>query len=168
MSKRFYISEGMFDRWSGIPLEQALHRKGLKQLESVPIKPDLESRIWKNFKDMLFAQKLKLYNYPLEGDKHLCPYLQELMELQEEWRSKYIVIVQAPQVKGKHDDRSDAIARMIWLASQKLDKKGHIAKRRGKEMSPTALSRNRRLARKRAFKGGSHPSRQIPRRRRRF
>jgi len=163
LSRTFYISEGMFDSWSGIPLEQSLSKKGLKQIKSVAIKPEFESRIWKNFKDMLFAQKIRLYNWPVDPDKRHCPYIDELLELQEEWRSKYIVIVQAPKVRGKHDDRSDAIARMIWLASQKLGKKGYIAKKRGaKEVDLAAISRHQRLGRRKALLGGSHPSRQIP------
>lgn len=167
ISRKFYISEGMFDSWSGIPLEQALHRKGLKQIQSVPIKPELESKIWKNFKDMIFAQKIKLYDWPVDPDQRHCGYITELLELQEEMRSKYVIIVQAPRVRGKHDDRADAIARMIWLASQKMAKTGYISKKRGsKEEDPFARSRLDRIARRKAFQTGTHPSRQVPRRKR--
>lgn len=169
ISKDFYISEGMFDSWSGIPLEQALSKKGLSQIKSVAIKPEFESRIWKNFKDMIFDQRLSLYDWPILPDKLHCDYIQELLELQEEWRSKYIIIVQAPKVRGKHDDASDALARMIWLASQKLGKGGYIAKPRGGpvQMDPRTSARLDRVARMKAYQGGSHPSRMIPRKRRR-
>jgi len=167
LSRNFYISEGMFDSWSGIPMEQALVKKGLSQIKSVAIKPELESRIWKNFKDMLFAQRLVLYDWPILPDKEHCPYIEELLELQEEWRSKYIVIVQAPRIRGKHDDRSDSLSRMIWLASQHLGKKGYLSKQRSpREVDPRTASRLQRIARKKALMGGSHPSRMVPRKRR--
>lgn len=121
-TKRFYITEGMFDQWAGIPFEQALSKRGLGQFTSTFHEKNLKSQIWKNFKDMLIDERLQFYNYPLNDNEEFCDYLTELLELQAEVSKRYVIDVHAPEAEGKHDDRSDAIARMIWLASNKMGK----------------------------------------------
>lgn len=168
MSRRFFISKGMFDQWAGIPLEQALAKKGLKQLEAVHHTRAFSSQVYQNFKDMMLDRRLLLYDYPIpEGEDH-CDYVQELLELQAEMVSKYIILVQAPQIDGKHDDYSDALVRMVWLATNHATKplsfgigRGRGSRSLGNQKglgNPTALAR----ARAKARLGGSHPSRQAP------
>jgi hypothetical protein len=164
LSKRYYISEGLLDSWCGIPLEQAIHKKGLIQIKSESIKRDLESQIYKNFKDMMWDKRLILYDYPIPPDKVHCGYIEELLELQAEFHSKYVITVAAPAVEGKHDDRSDALVRMVWLASQHIGKKGYIAdaNTRGKTLGAPM---HRIQTRRRALLGGSDPKRIKPGRR---
>ena len=127
MTKRFYIVEGIFDQWAGIPFEQALNKRGLSQLKSVSMTKTLTSQMFQNFKDLMWDRKLSLYDNPNATEKGSAPYLQELLELQAKVESKHIVTVEAPQVQGKHDDMSDALVRMVWLASNNIGKEKYMA-----------------------------------------
>ena len=166
LSRRFYISEGMFDQYVGIPLEQALATKGLKQLKSEHFTKILGSDVYRNFKDMMFDRRLVLYDWPIPNDKQHCAYVQELLELQAEYHSKYITTVAAPNVDGKHDDFSDALVRMVWVASQHLGKSNIIAgSRKMLSVNPFVSKqvpiRAQIIARKKALLGGSHEGRQV-------
>jgi len=127
---RFMIARGIADQWAGVPFEQALTRRGLRQIEAVFFTGPLSSQVYRNFKDFLLDHKLVLYDWPKPADRATgehCGYIQELLELQQKRRSKYIVEVAAPNVTGKHDDRADAIARMVWAASQAKSKQPYMA-----------------------------------------
>lgn len=164
LSRKFFIQEGMFDQWAGIVLEQALSKRGLTQIKMHQMRKELLSQIFKNFKDMLYERKLLLYDWPiLEGHKH-CDYVAELLELQQESHSKYIITVEAPGIEGKHDDRSDALVRMVWLATQHIAKNHYIA---GAAAAPRgAAGPTAKRQWKRSRMGGSHPDRQSKMRRR--
>jgi hypothetical protein len=73
----------------------------------------------------MYNQQLKLYDYPIpeviandSGMVKHSPLISELLELQSNSVDKNIVIVKAPNVSGKHDDMSDALARSILLAAE--------------------------------------------------
>ena len=127
LTKRFYIVEGIFDQWAGIPFEQALSKRGLSQFKSVSMTKTLTSQMFQNFKDLMWDRKLSLYDKPNADTDGSESYLKELLELQAKVESKHIVTVQAPQVQGKHDDMSDALVRMVWLASNNIGKERYIA-----------------------------------------
>lgn len=164
-SKKFLIQEGVFDQWAGIPLEQALEKRGLKQMKSLHLTKALNSQIYQNFKDMIWDKRLALYNEPRKPNEEYCDYIKELLELQADRQSKHVVIVEAPKIAGKHDDQSDAIARMIWLATQKLGKQAYVSKGGGAD--PRIQSALRRKASLRARRSGSHPSRMVSKKSRR-
>ena len=167
LSRRFYISEGIFDMWTGIAFEQALQARGIKNVKATTMTDRLNSQIYQNLKTMLWDRRLRLYDWPIPEDPSdglHCEYIQELLELQAEYKSKYIVVVQAPQSEGKHDDLSDALARMVWVASQKVGKQNTIVGTRRSHESAAAARRiqGQIWERKKAMAGGSHPSRMIP------
>jgi len=122
LTKRFFIVEGIFDRWNGIPLEQALRKKGLNQFKSEFFTRDFASKIYQNAKLMMFDRKLRLYNWPVgeESKKRHSPFIQELLTLQAEQSSKNVVMVAAPPNGGYHDDQADAFVRSVWLSTQRL------------------------------------------------
>jgi len=177
LGRKFHISEGIMDRWAGLPMEQSLHKKGMRQITSQLFTPKETTFMYKTFKDMLWADNLRLYNWQPSGngsglllnadDGFLCDYLEELLSLQEEKLSRHISKIEAPNTGDLHDDRSDALIRMVWLASQKLGNPRFVAGgpggayaqggRRGYGTRP----QSRLGALKRARLGGSHPSRQI-------
>lgn len=176
LSKKFHITEGIMDRWAGLPMEQALHKKGLRQIISQSFTQKETTFMYKTFKDMMWDSKLRLYNWEpsesggggelLSAEKgDFCGYLEELLELQEEKINRYISKIEAPQTKDKHDDRSDALIRMVWLASQKLGNSKFLSggpsgsSTYGKQ--PQGVG-TRLSALRRARLGGSHPSRQRP------
>lgn len=161
LSKRFYFVKGQFDQWAGPLIEQAVHKRGLTQIETAKLSSNEISSMWKNFKELMFEKRLILYNWPIPERKDKCEYLEELMTLQERRVSKNISEVQCPQVAGFHDDMSDALVRMVWLATQKMGSgKYTIAVSNG---GGQAQHYNQYAARKKALQGGSHPSRMAPR-----
>ena len=171
--KRFYIVDGVFDQWAGIPMEQALQKKGLPQLKSTHFTDKTNSDVYQNFKNQMYDRKLKLFNFPVPRDEELCEYLQELTELQAEQKSKYIIKVFAPQVEGKHDDLSDALVRMVWCATVSENKhKVVTGSRRGQGARPGANANYKgpsfaRTPVRGINAGGSHPSRMAPKRKKR-
>lgn len=147
-NSRFMFYKGMFDSWSGIIFEQALHKRGLKMLESSRITPQEESQMYQNFKNLLWGDKIVLYDYPRDEsvpDGH-CPYIQELLELQAEYKSKTVTEVKAPNMPGKHDDMADALVRMSWIASQSLTNQASFG-HKGRAVHPLILPGNRGSAR---------------------
>jgi hypothetical protein len=161
IARRFYITEGMFDQWSGIPMEQALQKRGLSQLKSVHHTKQLTSQMWQNFKNMMIDRKIALYDNR-NGER--ADYLQEILELQAEYESKYVVKVEAPNIDGKHDDYSDALCRMIWIASQNAANRSVVfGNKTGSVQYPSRLPSGNLTALQRARQSGSHESRVIPR-----
>ena len=160
-SKRFYIVEGVFDQWAGIVFEQALMKRGLKQFHAVHHTKTLVSQMWRNFKDLMFDERLVLYDWPIpEGEEH-CEYIAELLELQEEQQTEYLVSVEAPNIAGKYDDMSDAMNRMLWSAIQNLRKQPTFGSKNPVQTTQAGLARKQQLqAITRARLGGTHPSRQ--------
>ncbi|NBO56503.1 MAG: hypothetical protein EBU84_18360, partial [Actinobacteria bacterium] len=161
IARRFFITEGIFDQWSGIPMEQALAKRGLGQLKSLHHTKPLVSQMWQNFKNLLLDRKIGLYNDVKDGR---AAYLTEILELQADYESKYIVTVEAPKVDGKHDDYSDALCRMLWVASQRMANKAVVfGNRTGENMQSSRLPTGNLTALRRAKQSGSHESRMIPR-----
>jgi intein/homing endonuclease len=120
LTKRFYISDGLFDRWNGIPLEQALIKQGLKQFKSDFFTRDTTSKMYQACKMLIFDKKLVLYDWPVaQGAKH-SPLISEMLDLQAQQLSKNIVLVAATESPGHHDDMSDSLIRAVWLSSQAM------------------------------------------------
>lgn len=125
LTNRFPISSGVFDQWNGLPLEQALQKKGLRQFTCEKFPAELRSRMYQTFKLYMVDGKLKLYDWPLptdvaDGRNRHSALIAELLSLQASYRSRHITEVFAPEIKGAHDDMSDALCRSIWLSSQRL------------------------------------------------
>lgn len=168
LCRRFHVIEGMFDQWAGIVFEQALHKRGLKQLHSNPMTKQEITHMFRTFKDLMWDKRLVLYDWPIVEGKAHCDYIQELLQLQETRHSKHVITVEAPKVRGKHDDRPDALVRMTYLAAKAAGKTPYIAKgyaagqgprRAGPPLSPRQFRENFSKSRR----SGSHPSRMVRR-----
>lgn len=142
LCKRFHITDGLFDRWNGIPLEQALHKKGLTQFQSDFFTRDQSSKMFQAAKMLMFDERLVLYDHPIptEGVRH-SPLIKELLSLQAQQMSKNLVVVEAPKIMGAHDDMSDALIRAIWLTHERLvNQKFTAYGRAGAEYRPHAAA----------------------------
>jgi hypothetical protein len=161
LTKKFYVVEGIFDQWAGIPLEQALSKRGMGQMKSVQMSKQLTSQIFQNFKDMMWDERLGLYDDPSPEENGHEPYIQEILELQAKVQSKHIITVEAPQIQGKHDDMSDALTRMVWLASQQVGKQRHFAGGSSgrSSINGVALHGGKGFAGSPRLRGGSDPRR---------
>lgn len=169
LSRRFFFEEGLFDQWYGIVFEQLLHKKGLIQLKMKNLTKAQNSEMARTFKVLMFSKRLVLYDPRGETDGVKYTYIEELLSLQAEKHSKYIITVEAPNDPEKHDDRSDALLRMVWLASQYLGNQkytvgsstvSHVTGRPGPSHQNIVRSRLK------ALRGGSNPARMLPLRRR--
>lgn len=127
LSKRFFIQKGVFDQWTGIVLEQELHKKGLSQFEMRNFFTTQSSQIYQVFKSYMYQGQIGLYDYPVpknaEGEESASrhsPLITELLELQATSGGKNVIVVEAPDAPGKHDDQSDALARSIFLAAEHI------------------------------------------------
>jgi hypothetical protein len=178
LSRRFYFHQGMFDMWNAIPLEQGLAKKGLQQMKGEHFTAQLNSLMFQNMKSLMWDKRLVLYDMTAKEKQKLAasgkerapehlPYIEELKELQAEYKSKYIINVQAPQTAGKHDDMSDALVRAVWLASQSIGATKHFAGSRGQDPNQRVVSsKTRRRNHRQRLLGGSDPKRQIQKKRR--
>ncbi len=132
LTRKFHISSAIFDQWNGIPLEQALHKRGLRQFKSERFTRDHTSQIYQAAKMLMYDKKLELYDWPLperskgDGGRH-SPLIAELLSLQANHVSKNTVLVEAPQKAGAHDDLSDALVRAIWLSHEQLRNQKHTS-----------------------------------------
>ena len=163
LCKRFHIVKGIFDRSNGIVLEQALQKRGVNQIRYEHFTPILSSDIYKNFKHFIWDAKLELFNYPVNEGEEYCGYIRELLELQQTVVSKHVTKVEAPNIQDKHDDMSDAISRMVWLAASSISDGKFIAKGGS---ATRDLDRSQRVIGSRlSLAGGTHPDRQFIRRR---
>lgn len=150
----FYVHEGFFDQYNGIPLKQRLDKLGMSQFEMAYFDRRINSELYNNFMLQTIDGKLRLYDEPpkkpeagqlastKEGLEYKYgPFVAEVLELQSETISKYLTLVFAPQIEGKHDDRSDSFVRALWKATQYLSdhKEGHTPIRGQKPHQPAAL-----------------------------
>lgn len=159
-SRRFYIRSGMFDQHMGLALDQALKAKGIQMFKMVPSSANRNSEYFQNFKDMMWDKRLVLFDTPVEEGHSHTGYIEELLELQAEQKTKHRVDVEAPRMPGKHDDRSDALVRMVYLATQDIKDQPLIMT--GNRQGPYQPNRMPMDMYRKAFQSGSHPSRQIP------
>jgi hypothetical protein len=115
----FYAVGGLLDQHNGVMVHQNLSKMGLKQFDMVYHTRNFNSKLYQNFMMLCIDRKIKLFNdKPSEfTDSSL---IDELLKLQVSQFSKNIIKVEAPQLKGNYDDRSDAIMRSVWLASEAI------------------------------------------------
>lgn len=123
LSKRFYIHRGVFDQWAGTVFEQKLHKVGLTQFEMRNFSTAETSQMFQSTKMLMLARQLSLYDYPVPeaasgSTLRHSPHVAELLELQASSGGKNIVVVEAPEIPGKHDDFSDAYVRSNYLATE--------------------------------------------------
>jgi hypothetical protein len=131
LSRRFYLTDGLFDRWNGIPLEQALHKIGLTQFKSEFFSRDATSRMYQTAKLLMFDKRIVLYDWPkpqLGTGKKFSPLIEELLSLQASQTARNQIVVEAPKIAGAHDDMADALIRAIWLSYERLQNQKHSAR----------------------------------------
>lgn len=128
VSKRFYIAEGVYDSYEGIGFEQILQKRQLPQIKMENFTSVKTSEMYQAFKMLMYNEQLELYDYLItDKDSSIerqgyAPHIQELLELEGTRRGKKLTIVEAPNVRGKYDDFSDALVRSVWLALERLSK----------------------------------------------
>jgi hypothetical protein len=63
-----------------------------------------------------------------------------MLRLQATTHSKYLITVKAPEIKGMHDDMSDAFARSVYLATEYLSTGGGVVKHNAAKIAGPGVS----------------------------
>ncbi len=131
-NEKFYIVKGIMDQYYGLAMIPKLHEKGIKQINAAHFSRDFNSKVYQNLMSKMLDVSLRIP----EGDEHLVDgkktkdldLVTEMLKLRAVTHSKYLITVKAPDVKNAHDDRSDAFARAVYLATEYMASGGGIVK----------------------------------------
>ena len=125
--EKFFIVKGGLDQYAAMSMIPLLHDKGHKQIDLLNATRDFTSRMWQNLMSKMLDASLRIpeSNETVGGKAKDIDLIKEMLTLQARQHSKYLISVAAPEVKGMHDDCSDAFARAVWLASEYLAQGGH-------------------------------------------
>ena len=62
-----------------------------------------------------------------KGKQKDLPVVQEMLKLRAKSHGKHLISVEAPQIKGCHDDESDAFSRSVYAATKYLAQGGGVS-----------------------------------------
>jgi len=121
-TKKFFIIKGLLDQYYGMSIVPLLHKAGHKQFEFKSFTEGLNSKVYQTLLSHLISGNLRMPEGKgvITGDRvdNDSELVKEMLTLQSEQKSKYIVKVFAPERKGCHDDLSDSFSRMVFLATE--------------------------------------------------
>jgi len=121
---KFFIVKGMMDQYYGLSMIPTLHKKGHKQIEARHCSREFNSRVYQNLMSQMLDSSLKIpegQERVVDGKKTKdIDLVLEMLRLRARSHSKYIISVFAPEIKGAHDDLSDAFSRSVFLATEYL------------------------------------------------
>lgn len=158
-TSKFYIVRGLMDQYYGMSIIPILEKKGHKMFEFKHFTDTLNSNVYQNLLATMISSGLRL---PEEEERTVegkptkeSDLVLEVLSLQSQQKSKYLVKVQAPDRKGAHDDRSDGLARMVYvaveykvkgiggniLANKSMNQAKSFRKARSREMMRASLNR---------------------------
>jgi hypothetical protein len=109
---------GGTDQHGGTMLRQNLQILGLNTFEYYHSTLDLNSKMAFSLKGFIDRAAARFPNQP--------KFITEFQQLEAEWVNKFTLRVQAPNEKNAHDDMSDAVQGVAWLAQKWLDEDGQL------------------------------------------
>lgn len=128
---KFFIVKGMMDQYYGLAMIPILHNKGHKQIQAYHCSRDFNSKVYQNLMAKMLGADLRIPEGPervVDGKKTTdIDLIIEMLRLRATSHSKYIITVKAPDIKGAHDDLSDAYSRSIFLATEYISGGGSSA-----------------------------------------
>jgi hypothetical protein len=127
---RYYVVKGLMDQYYGMSIIPSLEKKGQKMYEYRHFSDTVNSSAYQNLLATMISSTLRL---PEEAERIIdgkpttdSDLVLELLTLQSEQRSKYLIKVHAPDREDAHDDASDAFSRMVLVATEyKISGAGH-------------------------------------------
>jgi hypothetical protein len=141
---KFFIVKGMMDQYYGLAIVPMLHDKGMKQIATVHMSRDLNSKIYQNLMSKMLDASIRIPtgDERIVDGKKTCdiPLVTEMLTLQATSHSKYLISVKAPEIKGMHDDLSDAFARTVYLATEYMTSGGGIVKHNKSTLSGPSVT----------------------------
>jgi hypothetical protein len=147
---RFNIHQGILDQYYKMSITPLLEKKGLTQIKCREFNDELNSNVYQNLMAKMISRGIRFPSTgerTEKGDEKYIDLIDEMLKLQALKKSKYKIKVFMPEGKDKHDDKSDAFARAVFLACEYLEKEGASAVSGGalksKIATMTALNRTR-------------------------
>jgi hypothetical protein len=110
--------KGVTDQHGGRTLKQLLHINGIATMDQIAINEQINSKMFSDLRGFI--------DHTSASFPHVPKFETEFAQLQATFKSKYMLRVEAPNEKGAHDDMADAVALVAWLATDWLDKEGHL------------------------------------------
>jgi hypothetical protein len=130
-TKKFFIVKGLMDQYYGMAILPLLAEKGVKQIDSKYVSRNFSSQVYQNLMSKMLDASLRIpESEPREvkGKKTTdLPLIDEMLTLQATYHSKNLITVKAPEIKGMHDDLSDAFSRAVWLATEFMNTGSMVA-----------------------------------------
>jgi hypothetical protein len=131
-TEKFFIVKGMMDQYYGLAMLPVFHKAGQKQLVALQVSRDYSSKVYQNLMSKMLDGSLRIP----EGEDRVVDgkrtkdsdLVLEMLKLQAVQHSKYMITVEAPEVKGLHDDLSDAFSRAVFLATEYLSTGGGVSR----------------------------------------
>jgi len=125
---KFHIIKGAMDRYHIYSFLSKFQESGVKYIEGVTTDRNYNSSIFQNLMSKMLDGTLRIP----EGDEKIVddkkikdiPLVTELLKLRATLHNKYLITVEAPDIKGMHDDLSDAYARSVFLCTEYLNSGG--------------------------------------------
>jgi len=151
-SEKFFIVKGVMDQYYGLSILPVLHDKGLKQVDVVQCSRDYNSKVYQNLMSKMLEAAIRIpeaEEHEIDGRKTTdLDLVRELLKLQSTIHSKYMISVEAPEIKpeysikegGYHDDLSDAFARAVYLAAEYMMAGGLVKNNKIESVSAAGAS----------------------------
>jgi hypothetical protein len=131
-ASKFPIVQGTMDQYFGLAILPVLQDHGLKQFQIDHASAQYNSNLYQNLMSKMLDCSLRIPEGEAKlgsVDKNIdISLVTELLKLKATQHSKFLISVEAPSVKGLHDDMSDAYSRAVYLATDYINKKGSVAK----------------------------------------
>lgn len=112
---KYNIVAALMDQYYHMSIMPKLISLGKRQFEYRDFNESLNSMVYQNLLTQMMNRCVRI---PEGVNGEESDLVRELLSLQAEHRSKYIVKVSAPDRKDAHDDLSDALARSVYLATE--------------------------------------------------
>jgi hypothetical protein len=142
-AEKFFIVQGTLDQHYGLAIVPQLHNKGFKQIQVTHASREYNSKIFQNLMSKMLDASLRIPEGSAERFQEGLrtkdiPLVSELLILRATQHSKYLISVEAPEIKGSHDDLSDAFARAVYLATEYMSNGGGTVKSNTVQSSSTS------------------------------
>jgi hypothetical protein len=109
---------GVTDQHGGTTLKQLLQINGITTMDLLHLTDQINSRMYLILKGFVGNGAATFPNVE--------KFKREFKQLEGEYKSKYVLKVEAPNEKGAHDDMADAAAMVAYLAQTWLDEEGKL------------------------------------------
>jgi hypothetical protein len=122
-TEKFPIVKGLMDQYYGMTVLPILNKKGLHQFEFRTFTEQYNSNVYQTLYTDLVSSVLRIPEFGVLCGLKLKDYflVEELLTLLAEKKSKYLVKISAPDGAHCHDDLSDSLARMVFIAHEHVE-----------------------------------------------